>query len=156
MMRGLFVHTLLCSSANAASGSPAPADFLSFIPLLAVLGIMYFFFVRTQQKKDKQHKELIDSLHRGDRVLMTGGLFGTISKVGTDPEMMLEIADGVRVKVLKAMVATVVAKSSGGKTEPASLSEDSAETPDETSAPSKGKTAAPKKAATRSSTTRKN
>lgn len=97
----------LISPAYAAAG-PSGTDFLSFLPLLAVLGVMYFFFFRTQQKKDKQHKELITNLKRGDRVLTNGGMIGVISKVGSEQEVLLEIADGVRVSFLKGMISTVL------------------------------------------------
>ena len=99
---------MLISPAFASFAGPSSGDFLSFLPLLAVLGIMYVFFFRTQQKKDKEHKELVANLSRGDRVLTTGGLIGVVSKVGPEQEIMLEVAPGVQVAFFKGMVTAVL------------------------------------------------
>jgi preprotein translocase subunit YajC len=109
----------LTSPAYAQSPTPVGADFLSFLPLVAVLLILYFFFFRTQQKKEKQHKALVEGLRQGDRVLTNSGLLGTIAKVDAgDQEILLEIAEGVRVRFLKSMVSSVVGKGTLGKESP--------------------------------------
>ena len=85
-------------------------DFMSFLPLVAVMVFMYLFFFRAQQKKEKTQKELLAKLSRGDRVLTTFGMLATVAKVANDQEVILEIAPGVQASFLKTVVATVVGK----------------------------------------------
>lgn len=84
------------------------------IPMILIFGIMYFLMIRPQQKKLKEHKAMIEALRRGDQVVTQGGLIGKVSKVRDDNELELEIAEGVRVRVARQMIAQVLSK-----TEPA-------------------------------------
>jgi len=85
------------------------------VTLMVVLfGVFYFFLIRPQQQKAKKHREVLAALRRGDRVVTAGGMIGTISKVINDRELQVEIAEGVRVRVLRGMVSEVLAR-----TEPA-------------------------------------
>lgn len=99
--------------AQAAGGSAASA-FTSFVPLILIFGIMYFLLIRPQQKRQKEHKALIEGLRRGDQVLTNGGIIGKVIRVKDDGELEVEIAEGVKVRVLRSMVAQVLSK-----TEPA-------------------------------------
>ncbi len=85
-----------------------------FLPLLLIFGIMYFLLIRPQQKKVKEHKAMVDALRRGDQVVTQGGLIGKVAKVKEDGELEVEIADGVKVRVVQATIAQVL-----NKTEPA-------------------------------------
>ncbi|NRB35330.1 MAG: preprotein translocase subunit YajC [Rhodobacteraceae bacterium] len=85
-----------------------------FIPLLLIFGIMYFLLIRPQQKKMKEHQAMVDGLRRGDQVVTQGGLIGKVSKVKEDNEIEVELAEGVKVRVVKSTVAQVL-----NKTEPA-------------------------------------
>jgi len=85
-----------------------------FLPLILIFGIMYMLLIRPQQKKMKEHKAMIDALRRGDQVVTQGGLIGKVSKVKEDGEVEVEIADGVKVRVVQATIAQVL-----NKTEPA-------------------------------------
>ena len=85
-----------------------------FIPLLLIFGIMYFLLIRPQQKKMKEHQAMVDGLRRGDQVVTQGGLIGKVSKVKEDNEIEVEVAEGVKVRVVKSTVAQVL-----NKTEPA-------------------------------------
>ena len=76
--------------------------------------IMYVFMFRPQQKRAKKHREMIGAIRRGDTVVTQGGLIGKVSKVLSDDEVMVEIAEGVRVRVVKTTLTDV-----RGKTEPA-------------------------------------
>ena len=96
--------------AQSAAGGAAGFDFMSLLPLLAIFVVFYFFLIRPQQKKMQQQKDMVNSLRRGDRIVTTGGLIGSVSKVVSDHELELEIADGVKVKVARAMVADVLTK----------------------------------------------
>ena len=83
---------------------------LSLLPFVLIFVIMYVLILRPQQKRVKQHQELVSSLRRGDTVVTSGGLVGKISKVVDDAEIELQLADGVRVRQMRAMVSEVRAK----------------------------------------------
>ena len=71
---------------------------------------MYFLILRPQQKRAKQHQEMVKNLRRGDNVITSGGLVGKVTKVVDDDQVEIEIADGVRVRQVKSMVADVRVK----------------------------------------------
>jgi preprotein translocase subunit YajC len=77
---------------------------------VAIFVIMYFLILRPQQKKVKQHQELVKNVRRGDTVVTSGGLVGKITKVVDDDQIEVEIADGVRVRQLRQMISDVRAK----------------------------------------------
>jgi preprotein translocase subunit YajC len=83
---------------------------ISLLPFVLIFVIMYFLILRPQQKRVKQHQEMVTSLRRGDTVVTSGGLVGKISKVVDDAEIELQLADGVRVRQMRAMVSEVRAK----------------------------------------------
>ena len=91
--------------------------FMSLLPFVAIFVIMYFLILRPQQKKVKQHQELVKNVRRGDTVVTSGGLVGKITKVVDDDQIEVEIADGVRVRQVRSMVADVRAKSEPVKDE---------------------------------------
>ena len=99
--------------AQAAGGGDA-GGLISLLPLVLIFVVFYFLLIRPQQKKMKAHKALIEALRRGDRVVTAGGLIGTVTKVVSDSEIQVEIADGVRVRIVKSTIQDVLAK-----TEPA-------------------------------------
>ena len=82
-----------------------------FVPVII---LFYFMLIRPQQKKMKEMKAMVEALRRGDQVLTQGGIIGKVHKVGDDGVLEVEIAEGVRVKVLKHTIAQVM-----NKTEPA-------------------------------------
>ncbi|MXQ07008.1 preprotein translocase subunit YajC [Alphaproteobacteria bacterium GH1-50] len=84
------------------------------IPMLLIFGIMYFLLIRPQQKKLKEHQNMVNNLRRGDQVVTQGGIVGKVTKVRDDAEIEIEIAQGVNVRVVKHTIATV-----RSKTEPA-------------------------------------
>ncbi len=103
------------SSAATAVGATQSAGSLAmtFAPLVLVFIIFYLFLVRPQQKGMMEFQKLVAGLRRGDRVVTTGGIIGTITKVETNaPEVMVEIAEGVRVRVQRGAIAEVLAKTS--------------------------------------------
>ena len=96
--------------AQAAGGDPMGA-FTSFIPLVLIFVVFYFLLIRPQQRKAKEHKSMLDALRRGDRVVTGGGVIGLVTKVvDNDREVTVEIADGVRVKVIRDMIVSVLSK----------------------------------------------
>jgi preprotein translocase subunit YajC len=98
--------------AQAAGG--AASAFTSFVPLILIFAIMYFLLIRPQQKKLKEHKLMVEALRRGDQVVTGGGIIGKVSKVTEDGVVEVEIAEGVKVRVMKATIVQVMSK-----TEPA-------------------------------------
>jgi preprotein translocase subunit YajC len=80
------------------------------LPFVLIFVIMYFLILRPQQKRAKDHAELIKNLRRGDTVITTGGLVGKVTKVVDDEQIEVEIADGVRVRQVRSMVSGVRAK----------------------------------------------
>ncbi len=72
-----------------------------FIPLILIFVIFYFFLIRPQQKKVKEHKAMVESLKKGDKVVTSGGITGTISRVIDNDKVEIEIADNVTVEVIR-------------------------------------------------------
>jgi preprotein translocase subunit YajC len=97
-----------------AAGGGAGSAFAQFIPLILIFAIMYFLLIRPQQKKVKEHRAMVEALRRGDQVVTQGGLIGKVSKVKDDNEVEVELAEGVRVRVVRSTIAQVLSK-----TEPA-------------------------------------
>ncbi|HDG98278.1 MAG: preprotein translocase subunit YajC [Deltaproteobacteria bacterium] len=89
---------------GGASGGGQGGAFGAFIPLILMFAIFYFLLIRPQQKKSKQHREMIASLKKGDRVVSTGGLHGVITGI-SDDVVTMEIAPKVRVKVSRSSIA---------------------------------------------------
>jgi preprotein translocase subunit YajC len=86
-----------------------------FIPLILIFGIMYFLLIRPQQKKVKEHAAMVSALRRGDQVVTQGGILGKVVKVKEDGEVEVEIADGVKVRVIQSTIATVLSKTEPAK-----------------------------------------
>ena len=94
----------------AAGGAGASAAFAQFIPLILIFAIMYFLMIRPQQKRVKQHREMVSALKKGDHVVTSGGIIGKVSSV-RDDELEVEIATGVKVRVIRSTVSQVLNKS---------------------------------------------
>ena len=89
--------------------------FQDFIPLILIFAIMYFLLIRPQQKKVKEHQNMVASLRRGDQVVTQGGLIGKVTKVKEENEIEVEVADGVKVRVLQNTIAQVLSKTEPAK-----------------------------------------
>ena len=102
---------MLVSPAYAqAAGGGAAFDFSFFLPLILIFAVFYFLLIRPQQKKLKEHRQMVAALRRGDKVVTSGGIIGTISRVLDDNEVLLEIADDVRVRVVRGTITEVLTK----------------------------------------------
>ena len=93
--------------------------FAQFVPLILIFAIMYFLLIRPQQKKLKDHQAMVAALRRGDQVITQGGIVGKVTKVRDEQEVELEIAEGVKVRVIKSTVAQVINKTEPDWTRPA-------------------------------------
>lgn len=84
------------------------ANFVSFLPIVLIFVLMYFLIIRPQNKKAKEHQVMVKALGKGDRVVMNGGIIGTVSKVISDTELELDLEGSAKVRVLRSMVASVL------------------------------------------------
>jgi preprotein translocase subunit YajC len=82
---------------------------VQFMPIILIFVIMYFLILRPQQQKARQHREMVANLRRGDTIVTNGGLIGKVAKVDEN-ELQVELAEGVRVRIVRGMVAEVRAK----------------------------------------------
>lgn len=99
---------ILPALANAqAAGGRQPSVFESLVPFLLMAVLFYFVLFRPQRKRQQQHQEFLAKLKRGDEVITSGGLLGTVEGL-TDLFVTLEISPGVRIKILRAQVASFV------------------------------------------------
>jgi preprotein translocase subunit YajC len=95
-----------------ASGASAPAGagglFQSIIPILLIFGIFYFLLIRPQQKKAKEHREMTNTLKKGDRVITSGGIYGKVTHTSDPETVTIEIAEKVKVKCVRANIAALL------------------------------------------------
>jgi preprotein translocase subunit YajC len=94
----------------------------AFFPIILIFVVFYFLLIRPQQKKVKQHREMLNVVKRGDRVLTGGGIIGTVTRVKDNDELVVEIADGVKINVLRGTLSDVLSRTepaSGGGGKPA-------------------------------------
>ncbi|SEM79588.1 preprotein translocase subunit YajC [Palleronia salina] len=107
---------MLVTPAYAQAAGGAGGAFASFVPLILIFAIMYFLLIRPQQKKVKEHQKMVEALRRGDQVVTAGGLVGKVVKVD-EGEATVELAENVKVRVIKSTIAQV-----RSKTEPSDAS----------------------------------
>lgn len=84
--------------------------FVQIIPFVIVFAILYFMIIRPQQQRVQQHREMIAGIRRGDIVITGGGIIGKVAKVVDDEELLIEIADGVRVRLARGSVSELKQK----------------------------------------------
>lgn len=104
--------------AQAAGATDTNNLLMSLLPFALIFIIMYFLIIRPQQKKAKEHNELVKNIRRGDTVITSSGLVGKVTKVVDDDQIEFEIADGVRVRQMRQMISIVRAKGEPAKGEP--------------------------------------
>jgi preprotein translocase subunit YajC len=106
---------MFITEAFAQTGGAGGSDIFTqlfgsgLLPIILIFVIMYFLILRPQQQKARQHREMVANLRRGDTVVTSGGLIGKVAKVDEN-ELQVELAEGVRVKIVRGMVAEVRAK----------------------------------------------
>ena len=94
-----------------AQAAPGAFDALNslIVPTVLIIGIMYFLMIRPQQKRLKEHRDMVASIRRGDTVVTSGGIIGKVAKVD-DQELQVEIAEGVKIKILRSTISEVRGK----------------------------------------------
>lgn len=125
---------MLISPAYAQAAGGGGSGVEAFIPLILIFIIFYFLLIRPQQKKMKEHRGMIESVRRGDKVVTGGGIMGTVSKVMEGDEVIVEIADGVKVHIRKSTLAQVESKSEPQKADTKSKGDDKADKADKDAA----------------------
>ena len=85
-------------------------QFAQFIPLILIFVIFYFFLIRPQQKRVKDHRAMVDSLKRGDEVITSGGIIGTVDKVMEDDRIEVILADNVKVQIIRSTITSLLKK----------------------------------------------
>ena len=97
-----------------AQAAPGAFDYLNslIVPTMLIIGIMYFLMIRPQQKRLKEHQVMVANIRRGDTVVTSGGIIGKVTKVD-DQELQVEIAEGVKIKIVRSTVSEVRGKGEG-------------------------------------------
>ncbi len=111
----MWVDTAYALGGGPGGGGPGGGGFGQMIVVFGMIfAIMYFLMIRPQQKKQAEHRRMLDGLGPGDQVLTSGGLFGIVSKIRED-KVWLDIAENVRVRVQRSNISSVVGKGGGPK-----------------------------------------
>jgi preprotein translocase subunit YajC len=101
---------MFVSPAYAQAAGGGAFDYVSLLPLVLIFVVFYFLLIRPQQTKLKQHRAMIEAIRRGDVITTAGGMIGKVTRILDDGTVQLEIADNVRVRVVRATIAEVRAK----------------------------------------------
>lgn len=110
---------------------------VQFLPLVLIFVVFYFLLIRPQQTKQKQHRTMLEALRRGDRVVTGGGILGTVSRVVSAEEVELDIASGVRVRVVRSTITSVLAKPDPAAAREAARDKDKESARDKTKQPAR-------------------
>ena len=98
---------MMMQAAPASASSGAAAAFVQFFPFIAIFVIFYFLMIRPQQQRVKQHQSAISAVKKGDEIVTGGGIRGKVTKVADD-EAEVEIAQGVKIRVIKSTISQVI------------------------------------------------
>ena len=90
----------------------------AFLPLILIFGVFYILLIRPQQKKVKQHREMLNNLRRGDKIITSGGIIGTVNKVADNRELQVQVSENVEIKIAPGMVADLYTASETEKKQP--------------------------------------
>lgn len=93
-------------------GAGGPSPIVNLLPIALMFVILYFLMIRPQQKRLKEHQAMIAAIRRGDTIVTSGGIIGKVAKV-EDQELQVEIAEGVKIKILRSTVSEVRGKGEG-------------------------------------------
>lgn len=94
--------------AQAGGGGGGGDIFTAMLPLVLIFAVFYFLLIRPQQKKMKTHNQMIGNLQRGDKIITGGGVHGKVTKVLNEAEVMVEIAEGVRIKIARGTISALL------------------------------------------------
>jgi len=106
----MLISTAYAQSAGGGGMFDSSSALVQFLPLVLIFVVFYFLLIRPQQKKQKDHRTMLDALRRGDRVVTGGGILGTVNKVVSPEEVEVDIAQNVRVRILRSTITSVLSK----------------------------------------------
>ena len=106
----MFISLAYAQGAGASAGS----GFEALLPLVLIFVVFYFLLIRPQQKKMKEHRDLLASVSKGDKIVTGGGIVGKVTKVDGDEDLIVQIASDVKVTVKRSLVSTVIDKPAAG------------------------------------------
>ncbi len=104
----MFISSAFAQTAGAAAPQPDLIGML--MPIALIFLVFYFLLIRPQQKRLKEHQDMVGNLRRGDKVVTAGGIIGTVSRLQGDEELQIEISDGVRIRVRRNSITEVLSK----------------------------------------------
>lgn len=105
----LVIFSILPSIAVAQEGGASGMAAMDFLPLLLIFVVFYFLIIRPQSKRAKDHRTMLEELARGDKIVTSGGIYGSVKRVAKDSDRVeVEISDGVTVEVAKFMISQKV------------------------------------------------
>lgn len=112
---------MFVSPAWAQGAGGGDGGFMTLVPLVLIFVVFYFLLIRPQQKRAKQHKDMLTNIRRGDKIVTGGGIIGTVTRVVSDDELAVEIAEGIKIRVQRGLVSGVLSKTEpvAGTTPPA-------------------------------------
>ena len=90
----------------------------AFLPLILIFGVFYILLIRPQQKKVKAHREMLNNLRRGDKIITSGGIIGTVNKVTDNRELQVQVSENVEIKIAPGMVADLYTSTEPDKKQP--------------------------------------
>jgi preprotein translocase subunit YajC len=103
---------MIITPAYAQVAGGAGDGFATLLPLVLIFVVFYFLLIRPQQKRAKNHRAMLGAIRRGDKVVTGGGIMGTVTKVVNEDEVAVEIAEGIKIRVQRGLIASVQPKSS--------------------------------------------
>lgn len=131
---------MFISEAWAQAGAGGGSDFfVQLFPLVLIFVVFYFLLIRPQQAKVKQQREMLAGVKRGDRVVTGGGIIGLVTKVIGDNELQVELAEGVRVRIIKQTVTDILKRGESVRGSEESGEDDKPMLPAPTAAPGERK-----------------
>ena len=103
---------MIITPAYAQAAGGAGDGFATLLPLVLIFVVFYFLLIRPQQKRAKNHRAMLGAIRRGDKVVTGGGIMGTVTKVVNEDEVAVEIAEGIKIRVQRGLIASVQPKTS--------------------------------------------
>jgi preprotein translocase subunit YajC len=108
-MSSVFAPLFFAQAAAPAGQQPQGNMLMSFLPMLLIVGAMYFILIAPQRKKQKEHEKMLSALQTGDEIVTSGGIYGVITNV-KDDRFVVRIADNTKIEIAKGFVQTVLKK----------------------------------------------
>lgn len=105
----MFVTPAYAQASGAGAGG-MDAILINFVPIILMVAVFWFFLIRPQQKRAKEHAAMLSAITRGDTIVTTGGMVGKVTRAVDNEDLEVEIAQGVKVKVVRGMISDVRSK----------------------------------------------